>query len=147
MKELDEVQERREALLAAAASLEGALAAPASDMRWSERLGEVLMDLRATFDEHVTATEGLDGVLAQVRDRAPRLSGQIDRLVDEHVTIGGAVERLVDRIDHVPAERTAQETAAIREDALDILAVIMRHRQLGADLLYEAYNVDVGGLG
>lgn len=147
MNEFVEVRERREALLAAAASLEGALAAPASDVRWVERLGEALSNLRATFEDHVSETEASDGVLAQVRDRAPRLSGQIDRLVDEHVTICGAVEQLIDRLDHVEVERTSEETMAIREHALEILAAIMRHRQLGADLLYEAYNVDVGGPG
>ena len=43
------------------------------------------------------------------------------------------------------SERTADETAAIREQALELLAAIVRHRHLGADLLYEAYDVDIGG--
>ncbi len=53
----------------------------------------------------------------------------------------------MDRLEHVPAERSDDENAAIREQALQLLTAIVRHRQLGADLLYEAYDVDVGGVG
>lgn len=147
MNDLGEVRERREALLVAVASLEAALAAPASDFRWCDGLGDALATLRRTLGEHVIATEAPDGILAQVRDAAPRLSNQTDRLAAEHSTITDAVERLADRLDRAPVERTAEETAAIREQALDVMAAIVRHRQLGADLLYEAYNVDVGGPG
>jgi len=147
MDDLREVRERREVLLGRVASLEAALAAPATDPRWPEGVGDALSSLRTTLEEHVTASEAPDGVLDQVRDRAPRLSNQIDRLVDEHVTIVADTERLIDRLDHAPTERTAEETASIREQALELLAAIVRHRQVGADLLYEAYNVDVGGPG
>ncbi len=147
MDDFREVRERREALSAAAASLEVALAAPASDARWPEGLGDALSNLRATLEHHVATAEAPDGTLAEVRDRAPRLSDQVDRLLHEHVSMRDDVERLTDRLDRVPAERTAEDTATIREQALDVLAAIMRHRQLGADLLYEAYNVDVGGPG
>jgi hypothetical protein len=147
MNDLREVQQRREALLRRVAALEAALAAPATTTRWPEGIGDALSSLLATLEEHVTATEAPDGIFDQVRDRAPRLSNQIDRLVDEHVTLVADTERLIDHLDRSPTERTAEETAAIREQALELLAAIVRHRQLGADLLYEAYNVDVGGPG
>jgi hypothetical protein len=147
MKDLDEVRERRGALLGAAAGLEAALAAPASDARWSEGVGSALTRLHATLAEHVSATEAPDGTLDQVRSRAPRLSNQIDRIVGEHVSMTADVERLIDRIESSPSERTADQTAAIREQALELLILIGRHRQRGADLLYEAYDVDVGGPG
>ena len=147
MKDLGQVRQRRETLLRCAASLEMALAAPASGARWPEGVGNALSSLLAILEEHVTATEAPDGSLDQMRDRAPRLSDQIDRLIDEHVASAADTERLMDRLDRAPTERTAEETATIREQALELLAAIMRHRQLGADLLYEAYNVDVGGPG
>jgi hypothetical protein len=145
MNDLGEVRLRREALLRGVAALEAALAAPGSDARWPEGVGNALSTLRATFEEHVAATEAPDGIFDQVRDRAPRLSNQIDRLLHDHVTIAADTDRLIDRVDHAPTERTADETAAIREQALELLAAIMRHRHVGADLLYEAYDVDVGG--
>jgi len=147
MDDLREVRQRREVLLSRVASLEAALAAPATDTRWPEGVGDALSNLRATLEEHVAQTESPDGILDQVRERAPRLSNQIDRLVDEHVMLVTDTERLIDRLDHAPTERTAEETATIREQALELLAAIVRHRQVGADLLYEAYNVDVGGPG
>lgn len=147
MDDLGKVRERREALLGAAASVEAALAAPASDPRWRDRLGERLATLHATLDEHVTAAEADDGILAQVRDEAPRLSNQVDRLAAEHGTITDATERLIDRLEGAPTDQVAGEAESVREQAVELLAAIVRHRQLGADLLYEAYNVDVGGPG
>ena len=147
MDDLREVRQRREVLLSRVASLEAALAAPATDTRWPEGVGDALSNLRATLEEHVAQTESPDGILDQVRERAPRLSNQIDRLVDEHVMLVTDTERLIDHLDHATTERTAEETATIREQALELLAAIVRHRQVGADLLYEAYNVDVGGPG
>ena len=35
--------------------------------------------------------------------------------------------------------------ADIRVDVIDILNDFARHRQDGADLIYEAYDVDIGG--
>jgi hypothetical protein len=32
----------------------------------------------------------------------------------------------------------------LRETALETLAMLTRHRFAGADLLFEAYNVDIG---
>ena len=134
-------------MLRAVASLEAAVAAPASDARWPEGLGNALSDLRATLEEHMISTEAPDGLFDQVRERAPRLSNQIDRLLEEHVAMTADTERLMDRLDHAPAELTAEDTATVRQQGLALLTTIMRHRHLGSDLLYEAYNVDVGGPG
>lgn len=147
MNDLGEIRQRREALLRAAASLEAALAAPASDARWPEGVGNALSELRANIEAHVISTESPDGLFDQVRERAPRLSNQIDRLLEEHVAMTADTERLMDRLDRAPAELTAEDTTTIREQGLELLTTIVRHRHLGSDLLYEAYNVDVGGPG
>jgi hypothetical protein len=34
---------------------------------------------------------------------------------------------------------------AIRAEVLELLLAVSRHRQRGADLVYEGYNVDIGG--
>lgn len=147
MNELGEIRERRAALVGTCSALEAALSAPMASARWPEGLGNALTALLATFDEHVAATETPGGTIEQLRERAPRLSDQIDRLVEQHLAIPTAAERLMDRLEHAPVERTADENTAIREQALELLTAIVRHRQLGADLLYEAYDVDVGGPG
>ena len=40
---------------------------------------------------------------------------------------------------------SADMVEAIRESLVDVLRSISRHRQRGADLVYEAYHVDIGG--
>ena len=147
MNDLGEVRQRRAALVGTCSALEAALSSPVASARWPEGLGNALTALRATFDEHVTETESAGGTIEQLRERAPRLSDRIDKLVQQHVTITADSERLMDRLDHLHAERTADENADIREQAFELLTAIVRHRQLGADLLYEAYDVDVGGVG
>ena len=42
---------------------------------------------------------------------------------------------------------TAEETALDPRQAVELIAAIVRHRQPGADLPHEPYNVDVGGPG
>jgi len=147
MNDLGEIKQRRAALVGTCSALEAALSAPVASARWPEGLGNAVTALRATFDEHVAETEGSGGTVEQLRERAPRLSDRIDLLVEQHARIPADAERLMDRLDHLPAERTADENAAVREQALELLTAIVRHRQLGADLLYEAYDVDVGGPG
>jgi hypothetical protein len=147
MNDLSEIRQRRAALVGSCSALEAAMSAPVSSVHWPELLGNAVSALLATFDEHVTETESPGSTIEQLRERAPRLSDRIDRLVEQHATIRADAERLLDRLDHAPAERTADENAAIREQALELLTAIVRHRQLGADLLYEAYDVDVGGPG
>jgi hypothetical protein len=147
MNDLGEIRQRRAALVGTCSALEAALSAPVASAHWPEGLGNAVAALRATFDEHVTETESPGGTIEQLRERAPRLSDRVNRLVEQHVTITTDAERLMDRLDHLPAERTADENAAIREQALQLLTAIVRHRQLGADLLYEAYDIDVGGPG
>ena len=142
---LGEIRERREALLGAIADLEAALAAPVSDARWHDGVGEALATLHVTIAEHVVATEAPDGILQRVRADAPRLSNAVDRLAAEHVTLTHDTESLIDRLGG--ADPTVVDSQAFREEGLALLAAVVRHRPRGADLLYEAYNGDVGGPG
>jgi hypothetical protein len=145
--DLGEVRQRREALLEAVASLEAALAAPASSAHWRAGLGDAVSHLCTTLEDHVATTEAADGILAKVREDAPRLGSHVDRLVADHATLTAATHQLIDRLECVPTEPTKAELDALRDQSLELLAGVVRHRQRGSDLLYEAYNVDVGGPG
>ena len=114
-----------------------AAAAPGREESWGDQVRDTLTRLAEAFTEHVEATEGPEGLFAQVRRRAPRLDNLCRRLTTDHATI---------------AEELATATAALdagvgeaREAVLSLLAHLARHRQLGADLVYEAYAVDLGG--
>ena len=71
MNDLDDGRLRREAQLGRVASLEEALAAPASSAWWPEGVGNALSSLRTMLEEHVTATGAR---------RDPRSGAQNERL-------------------------------------------------------------------
>jgi len=41
----------------------------------------------------------------------------------------------------------AEAVAAHREAATKMVGMLIRHRQRGSDLTYQAYQVDIGGMG
>lgn len=111
---------------------------------WAAEVHDALVDLAATFERHIAATEGAHGLFGQVLAAAPRLEGAVDRLRLEHqelsVTLASGLRALR------TLERDAREEAAgeVRERLTEALARLSRHRQGGADLVYEAYAVDIG---
>jgi L-asparaginase II len=126
------------------AALEQALAAAAPGRidAWVERVGVALVELSADFSEHVALTERPGGFHSGLLAACPRLSGSVRRLVTEHAVISGLVTDLLARVGR-PV--TAGELEAIRDLGTVLLGRIARHRQRGADLIYQAYQVDLGG--
>jgi hypothetical protein len=125
-------------------ALEQALAAPAAGRRgaWAERVKVALVELSADFREHVGITEGPDGLYSAVLSSAPRLSSAIASLTHEHLQLQEMTERLLTLTDE-PAG--TQDVDRVRDLATSLLAKLSRHRQRGADLVYEAYETDIGG--
>jgi len=122
--------------------LEQALGSPAAGRDWVGKVRNALIQVDADFRMHVEVTEGPRGLYEQVLADAPRLAGRVRRLTDEHrtlaVTVGELLarsEKAADTVDH----------ADVRAAGTDLLVRLARHRQAGADLLYEAYESDVGG--
>lgn len=142
---LDEARVRREALGVAAETLEEFLARPGSDPRWSPRVADAMQGLRSAFDGHRAEVEADGGLLIRLQQDAPRLSGKISRVEHEHVTIGLAIDDAVQLISDCGGDCGTEAVATIREAAVDVLKAISLHRQQGADLVYEAYHVDIGG--
>ena len=90
---------RRAELLAAITALERALAAPAGDPVWTARVQARTDQLANAFDDHVSATEGSDGMYAEILRTAPRLRFGVDRLATEHDDIRVAISALDKLID------------------------------------------------
>lgn len=112
--------------------------APADALRG--RLSAGLRALRRSFDDHVVATEGPDGLYAELLDHAPRLAPGVGVLVREHAGVVAAIDALVGRLDEPDAD-----VAELRHRSGRLLHRLCRHRQRGADLVYEAYDTDIGG--
>jgi hypothetical protein len=141
---LDGLRRVRAELAGSMAALEQALAAPTPGRHaaWAERVDVALVELSADFGEHVAVTEGSDGLHDAVVDAAPRLSNSVRRLAGEHTTIRGLIADLLQRV-RPPA--AAGDVEAIRDLGTALLGRLARHRQIGADLIYQAYQVDLGG--
>jgi hypothetical protein len=141
---LDALRQLRAELRGSTAALEQALAAPTPGRHtaWAERVEVALVELSADFDEHIAVTEGPAGAHDAVMAAAPRLSNSVRRLVGEHAVIRGLVADLLARVSPPVA---AGEVATIRDLGTALLSWLARHRQHGADLIYEAYQVDLGG--
>ena len=132
-------KQRRIELKSAVSRVETAAAAPAAGPGWTDHLIRELDDLRIALEQHVDEVEGHDGLLAELREFAPRLANKITRIQAEHPVL---VDQLDRTIDHVKA---SAEPGDARADVLETLAAVARHRQQGADLVYEGYSVDIGG--
>jgi hypothetical protein len=104
------------------------------------QLANALRAMVAAFAEHRNATEGEDGLYADVVNDAPRLARTVDGLVAEHGELGTAIASLVQAM-----ECSEVNSDTLREDARRILGDLARHRQRDADLVYEAYAADIGG--
>jgi hypothetical protein len=137
---LQVARRHRAALLRDIHSFEQALATPAGEPGWQEKVSTRLHALRGAFAEHIVVTEGADGLYSELLDTAPRLRRQVEVLVREHAAIATTMSALQHRVDlpDVPAEE-------LRGWAGDLLRELSRHRQRGADLVYEAFETDIGG--
>ena len=128
-------------------ALEFATSSPAAGRipDWTAHVVKEITAVRDAWDQHVEHTEKPDGLYEEIVTMSPRLSGTIDRLR------GGAPR------DHRGGRRDAGPARAgrdrglpwplddARDDLQRLIGKVIRHRQKGADLVWEAYNVDIGG--
>lgn len=134
---------RRLELKAALSAVEIVAAGPAGAPGWRSRLTDALIDLAMALDTHVVEVERPGGLLAELTETAPRLVNHIDRLRDEHPALQAQVTAVIARAQADGADAVAPD--ALRSEVLDLLVAVARHRQRGADLVYEVHNVDIGG--
>lgn len=141
---LDAVRLRRAELRETLGALERALAAPAAGRAevWGETVHAVLDALADDFGEHVEVTEGPGGLHQSIVAGDLRLTNAVDALTAEHGRIAEEIAVLV--ADTAPPV-TDVDVADVRERATALLGHLIRHRQRGADLVWEAYDTDIGG--
>jgi hypothetical protein len=145
---LQEVARRRADLYDAILELERAAARPASgrEEEWAEGVIAALAQLEREIDDHIEITERPDGLYAEITDAAPRLSHKVERLRDEHPVMRDSTAALKAEIEATPpADAQSVETA--RDSIQRVLGRLVKHRQLGADLVWEAYARDLGDAG
>jgi hypothetical protein len=90
-----------------------------------------------TVLDHVAESEAPDGLLEQITDVAPWLGPRVVQLRAEHDHLVAAADALVQ------SAAAASRPDEVIDAAWALLEAVSRHRRRGADLLYEAYALDV----
>lgn len=139
---LDAVRVRRDALYESVMLLEQALAAPTTGRPadWCAALHPRVADVRTVLEAHVAETEDDGGFFDDVRDQAPHLLHAVEKLQAEHAPLLAAAAELEREVD---AARDEGEVEAARTAGLDLIHRVLEHRHRGAELVYDAYSVDV----
>lgn len=106
---------------------------------WRTQLLDAAIRLRDLLDQHVTDTEQPGGFFDDLMtETTGRLRGQIELLRREHTELATTSRDLIDGIEQ------ARDPESLHDAAQQLLDGLDQHRQLGANLLWEAYGVDLG---
>jgi hypothetical protein len=105
-----------------------------------ERLVSVLDHVRVVFGVHVEVTESPGGLYDEILELAPRLANKIARFRREHAAISAAIPTSLDDL-----RNEAMPLATLQGSLSQLLETLVRHSKRGADLVHEAYHVDIGG--
>jgi hypothetical protein len=141
---IEELRVRRAELYESMSALEQALAAPAPGRQdaWAERVHVALVELVSDFREHIAIAEGPNGVYRGVLGTTPRLSDAVARLTREHAEINDLIDELLTRVGAAPV---SDDVDGVRDLGTALLLRLIRSRQRSADLVYQAYQSDIGG--
>lgn len=121
---------------------EQALGRPVGTSDWGQVVGDGLDRIQEALMDHVAEVEGTEGLLADVELQAPRLTVDVDLLRREHETLQRSLEQA--RTTLRGAEMVGKAGyEPVRRRVMTVLGRLMLHRQRAADLVYEAYNVDM----
>jgi hypothetical protein len=144
--DLDELRRRRAELRETMTALERSICAPVADQptTWIDHTRVAAGDLAAEFVDHITVTEGPGGLHQDILAGDLRLANQVETLTADHQAITDEIRMLIADLD-AAGDVPAADLAALRERAAALLAHLARHRQRGADLIYEAFQTDIGG--
>ncbi len=106
---------------------------------WRVRLEREFVRLTDATYEHIAETEGSEGVLSEIVEEAPRLWREVDKLKTEHLEMIEGCSRILRSL------RGSDSARLVRREVQALLEKFEAHRHRGADLVFEAFDVDIGG--
>lgn len=139
---LQEVRAHRAELREAVTAVDDALAGPIQLPHWRERVLVAMAELAHDFRQHRALTEGPRGLYAEVLRSAPHLASTVDRLRGEHDTVSDRIRLVLGVLD---TGQPIPDLDGFREEVTALMGRLVRHRQQGSDLVYAAYEWDIGG--
>ena len=121
-----------------------ASAAPGRERDWAPRVAADLGTLQQDLAHHRRSAEAADGLLAELAQAMPAAQYQLGKLRDAH----GAVleEATALRTSVAPLSQGASGSVdAIRRRGAALRLGLRHHQWQEVDLVYEAFNRDLGG--
>ncbi|HJQ76467.1 MAG TPA: hypothetical protein VJ948_04300 [Acidimicrobiia bacterium] len=131
------IVDRRQDLYDAMQRLESSVARASGQDDWAVVVGHALKVMLDALQRHVIETEADDGLLAEVVDRAPNLAPDVATFRKDHDDLLHSCRAASELVANQSAP------AEIRRKVLSLLGRLAIHRQRGAELLFDAYNVDL----
>jgi hypothetical protein len=105
-----------------------------------------LAALHEVWTRHIVDTEAPGAFLDELVGEAPRLSTPAAHLRREHNEILGVITRSEKSLEQVFLDDHHDVWVdTLRADLTTMLCSLAHHRQRGADLIFAAYDVDIGG--
>ncbi|MFQ5517334.1 MAG: hypothetical protein ACE5E8_07150, partial [Acidimicrobiia bacterium] len=139
-----EARRKREVLHQAMIDLEAAYTAPWKADSWASNLLARLGGIERAIREHAEEVESADGVIARVLEDAPRLSTAGEILVEDHARMIDKTRQVTQLVQGLASPLDREVVGGVRDSVLELLGMISLHRQRGANMVYEAYLVDIG---
>lgn len=107
--------------------------------RWTHRLRRELRALSAALAAHIEETRREDGVLREIVEVAPHRARDVDRLIADQAALRAECARLEALLE------AGAGVLSLRRRAHLLLQRFELHRHDGADLVFDAFGVDLGG--
>lgn len=132
------VARRRRDLYEAMRRLEAAVARPSGLADWRIEIEAALTELDGSLKDHIAQIEGPDGLFIEILNQAAHLEPIVETLRKEHRGMAEACDDALGRAADWAPPRLRRRVNAL-------LVRLALHRQTGAELLFDAYNVDTAG--
>lgn len=144
---LDQTKADRSRSYRALEALEVALDAPAPgrETEWVETVIHALDALYGALVEQSQHNRHPESLLSQIAKEQPRFGYWITQLENEHDELIAAEKSLRDQLTSATASELDRATTRQRLVDLDARFRLLRAREV--DIVYEAFNLDIGGKG
>jgi len=138
-------REERGRMTAAMRELENSLAAASwhRTVRWNERVNTSLRELQTALQETRASANAAGSLFADVVEEEPRLENRVNRIRAEYDDIERQVESLCQQMEVQPTENS-EDVEDIRQRLRWLLNALQYVQAKENELLYEAYQIDVG---
>jgi hypothetical protein len=135
-------------LLAAIYQFEQALAsaAPGREPDWARRVATDLGVVQQELARHRRSAEAADGLLAELAQAMPTAQYQLGKLREAHGAMLDEAAALLTSVAQLSEDATGS-VDAIRRRSAALLLGLHHHQWQEVDLVYEAFDRDLGGRG